>query len=227
MSVSTSFVRAENVRKNFGSVEVLKGVNLSLAPKEHFVIKGASGSGKSTFLHLLAGLDSLTSGKIFVDDCDLSKMNDTQLAIYRNKNVGLVFQFHYLLPSIKCEDNLLLPARISESSTAENLSAIRERVINLASELGVSHCLNKYPYELSGGEQQRINIIRALSLKPKLLLCDEPTGNLDSVNSDKVSRLLKELAEEFAATLIVVTHNERVASCFPREIVMKDGLLFE
>jgi ABC-type lipoprotein export system ATPase subunit len=145
-------------------------------------------------------------------------MSDDELANFRNSNVGFVFQFHFLLPSMTCRDNILLPARIGGRDTAK----VEKDTDELAKILGVTHCLQKFPFEISGGEQQRINIIRALSLRPKILLCDEPTGNLDSKNSEKVSTLLKNLAADFGATLMVVTHDDKVASFFPRKIVIVD-----
>jgi lipoprotein-releasing system ATP-binding protein len=149
----------------------------------------------------------------------LGELDDESLAEYRNHFVGFVFQFHFLLPSMTCEDNIYLPGRIAGA----DLSPIGKEMKVLAKELGVSHCLSKYPFQLSGGEQQRINIIRALSLRPKLLLCDEPTGSLDTKNSNIVIKILKELSQEFAATLIVVTHNEKLASEFPNRIFIEDG----
>jgi ABC-type lipoprotein export system ATPase subunit len=146
-------------------------------------------------------------------------MDDEELAQFRNQYVGFVFQFHFLLPSMTCRDNILLPARIGGRDTAP----VEKDIVELANYLGVTHCLSKFPFEISGGEQQRINIIRALSLRPKILLCDEPTGNLDSKNSEKVASLLKSLAAEFGATLLVVTHDDKVASFFPRKIVIEDG----
>jgi ABC-type lipoprotein export system ATPase subunit len=146
-------------------------------------------------------------------------MNDEELANFRNANVGFVFQFHFLLPSMSCWDNILLPARIGGHA----LKQVEKDCSELAKILGVTHCLSRFPFEISGGEQQRINIIRALSLRPKILLCDEPTGNLDSRNSEKVANLLKTLSHEFGATLMVVTHDDKVASFFPRKIVIEDG----
>jgi ABC-type lipoprotein export system ATPase subunit len=170
-------------------------------------------------LYLLGGLDHPTSGKVIIDNKNLTTMNDEELALFRNSNVGFVFQFHFLLPSMSCKDNILLPGRIG----GMNIKSIEKDVEELAKILGVLHCLPKFPYEISGGEQQRVNIIRALSLKPKMLLCDEPTGNLDSKNSEKVTNLLKHLASDFGATLLVVTHDDKVASFFPRKIVIEDG----
>jgi ABC-type lipoprotein export system ATPase subunit len=146
-------------------------------------------------------------------------LGDEELAQFRNQFVGFVFQFHFLLPSMTCRDNIFLPARIG----SRDLKQVEKDVQSLAEVLGVGHCLSKYPFEISGGEQQRINIIRALSLRPKILLCDEPTGNLDSKNSEKVASLLKSLAIEYGATLLVVTHDDKVASFFPRKIVIEDG----
>jgi ABC-type lipoprotein export system ATPase subunit len=214
-----SFIRLENVEKSFGTTKVLRGINISIQERELVAIRGASGSGKSTLLYLLGGLDQPTSGTVMINQKNISLMGDEELAQFRNNNVGFVFQFHFLLPSMNCRDNILLPARIG----AKPLAQVEADMLKLADILGVNHCLNKYPFEISGGEQQRVNIIRALSLRPKILLCDEPTGNLDSKNSEKVASLLKNLAAEFKATLLVVTHDDKVASYFPRKIVIEDG----
>ncbi|MBT3585227.1 MAG: ABC transporter ATP-binding protein [Halobacteriovoraceae bacterium] len=216
-----ALIQIDNLRKSFGKVSVLNGVSLELDAGEQYVIQGASGSGKSTLLYLLGGLDRATGGEIRVDNKVLADMNDQKLADYRNHYVGLVFQFHFLLPSMNCLKNILLPAQIGQASMRE----VEERVRPLAEALGVTHCLEKFPFELSGGEQQRVNIIRALSMRPQLLLCDEPTGNLDSENSQNVSKLLRDLAHEFGSTLVVVTHDGEVASCFSKRFVMQDGKL--
>lgn len=214
-----SFIRLENVEKSFGKTNVLRGINFSIQEKELVAIRGASGSGKSTLLYLLGGLDHPTSGKVIIDNKNLPQLSDEALAAFRNESVGFVFQFHFLLPSMTCRDNIMLPARIG----ARDMKRVQADAEKLAQILGVTHCLSKYPFEISGGEQQRINIIRALSLRPKILLCDEPTGNLDSKNTEKVATLLKNLAADFGATLLVVTHDDRVASYFPRKIVIEDG----
>ncbi len=212
-------IRLEQVEKSFGKTKVLRGINFDIAERELVAIRGASGSGKSTLLYLLGGLDQPTTGKVIIDGKNLSDMKDDDLALFRNTTVGFVFQFHFLLPSMTCRDNILLPARIG----GRDIKAVQENAEALAEYLGVTHCLNKFPFEISGGEQQRINIIRALSLRPKILLCDEPTGNLDSMNTEKVATLLKKLAQDYGTTLLVVTHDDRVASHFPRKIVIEDG----
>ncbi len=214
-----SFIVLSNVEKSFGQTKVLRGLNFKIDDGESVAIRGASGSGKSTLLYLLGGLDQPTSGTVVIAGKNLSVMGDEDLAQFRNANVGFVFQFHFLLPSMTCRDNILLPARIGGRDTAP----VEKDMHELAKYLGVTHCLEKFPFEISGGEQQRINIIRALSLRPKILLCDEPTGNLDSKNSEKVATLLKSLAADFGATLLVVTHDDKVASFFPRKIVIEDG----
>ncbi len=214
-----SFIQLQQVHKSFSQTHVLRGISLNIKEKEVVAIRGASGSGKSTLFYLLGGLDRPTKGQVFVNGQNLSEMNEEGLAQYRNSYVGFVFQFHFLLPSMTCQENILLPARIGQ----KDLNKVTLEMKKLAEFLGVTHCLSKSPHEISGGEQQRINIIRALSLRPKLLLCDEPTGNLDSKNSNKVVGLLKDLASEFGATLMVVTHDEKVASQFERKIVIEDG----
>jgi ABC-type lipoprotein export system ATPase subunit len=216
-----SFIKLQNVEKTFGTTKVLQGINLDIADRDLVAIRGASGSGKSTLLYLLGGLDVPTTGNVIINGQNLSKLSDKELADFRNQNVGFVFQFHFLLPSMTCIDNILLPARIGGGNI--NMKVVESDVAKLAKILGVEHCLKKFPYQLSGGEQQRINIIRALSMRPKILLCDEPTGNLDSKNSEKVADLLKNLAHDFGAILLVVTHDDKVASFFPRKIVIEDG----
>lgn len=212
-------IKVKNITKRFHHVEALRNVSLELERGEQYAICGASGSGKSTLMYLLGGLDTPSEGEIWVGDHLLSQMDDLQLATYRNRFVGFVFQFHFLLPSMTCINNILLPAKIGGHAIA----GVKKHAEALASELGVEHCLKKFPYQLSGGEQQRINIIRALSLKPKLLLCDEPTGNLDSVNSKRVTQLLKDLAKENSSTLVVVTHDQQVAQALSHRITIKDG----
>jgi lipoprotein-releasing system ATP-binding protein len=214
-----SFIHLEHVEKSFGKTNVLRGLNFTIEDKELVAIRGASGSGKSTLLYLLGGLDRPSSGKVIINGKNLASLGDEELARFRNTTVGFVFQFHFLLPSMNCRDNILLPGRIG----GHDLTRVEKDANKLAEILGVTHCLSKYPFEISGGEQQRVNIIRALSLRPKILLCDEPTGNLDSKNSEKVATLLKNLAADFDAILLVVTHDDKVASFFPRKIVIEDG----
>lgn len=214
-------IKIENVKKIYKKSHALNGITLSMNEGEEYLIRGASGSGKSTLLYLLGGLDRPTEGKVVVNQKNLVELSDEELALYRNRYVGFVFQFHFLLSSMNCLDNILLPGRLGGIHSEEILNRAKQ----LAEILNVEHCLDKFPYELSGGEQQRINIIRALSLKPKLLLCDEPTGNLDSENSQKVIQLLRSLAKEFHATLVVVTHDPQIAQSFSNQLLMKDGLL--
>lgn len=221
MNTSKVMIRIENVKKVYKKSYALNGVTMTMNEGEEYLIRGASGSGKSTLLYLLGGLERPDAGKVIVNQKDLVSLSDEELALYRNRYIGFVFQFHFLLPSMNCLDNILLPSRLGGVYTSE----IEYSVKALAKALHVEKCLTKYPYELSGGEQQRINIIRALSLKPKLLLCDEPTGNLDSENSQKVVQMLRALAREFNSTLVIVTHDPQIAQNFSNQFVMKDGLL--
>ncbi len=218
-----SLVTIKNISKDFSKVHALRSISLNLDEGGQYAIRGASGSGKSTLLYLLGGLDQPKNGEIIIHGKDIAKFNDDELANFRNNYVGFVFQFHFLLSSMNCIDNILLPGQIGGKKNKGQLEFAKE----LAKKLGVTHCLKKFPYELSGGEQQRINIIRALSLRPKLLLCDEPTGNLDSENSQIVTDLLKDLAIEFGSTLVVVTHDNQMAEQFENQFRMRDGEIFE
>jgi len=167
----------------------------------------------------LGALERPDSGTIKIGGRNLNDLNDAQLAKFRNESIGFVFQFHFLLPSMNCLNNILLPARIGGHS----LKDVKKRIVQFAKILKVEHCLKKYPFEISGGEQQRINIIRAISLKPKLLLCDEPTGNLDSKNTEVVLELLRSVSEQIGSTLIVVTHDEKISHSFQSKITIEDG----
>jgi lipoprotein-releasing system ATP-binding protein len=214
-----SWIKLSGVKKNFGATQVLRGIELELPPKELCVIRGSSGSGKSTLLYLMGGLDQPNAGEVVVAGKRLSQMNPAELALYRNRQVGFVFQFHFLLPSMTARQNCLLPAQIADV----DLVSVEKQIETWAQHLGISHILDKYPHQLSGGEQQRVNIIRAISLRPPLLLCDEPTGNLDSKNSQIVIQLLTEIAQTCGSTLVVVTHDDKVASFFSRKISIEDG----
>ena len=214
-----SYIEVRNIFKSFGKTPVLNGLSCNIESGEQVSLVGKSGSGKSTLLYLLGGLDYPSDGEIIVGEKKISSLDDESLANYRNNDVGFVFQFHYLLPSLNCLDNILLPAKIG----GQKIRSIKSYVLGLAEDLGVEHCLNKFPYEISGGEQQRVNIIRAISLSPKLILCDEPTGSLDSENSKKVISLLYRVSANIGATLVVVTHDIDVASQFQRKITIEDG----
>tara|TARA_B100000925_G_scaffold285772_1_gene262526 strand:- start:10775 stop:11443 length:669 start_codon:yes stop_codon:yes gene_type:complete len=210
--------------KSFSNTNVLKGVNLKIDKGGQYVIKGSSGSGKSTLLYLLGGLDRPDSGVISVDGESLANYSDEELANYRNQKIGFVFQFHFLLSSMNCMDNILLPASLSKKTSPNKVKPFVNEVAGL---LGVTECLDKMPFELSGGQQQRINLIRAISLKPDYLLCDEPTGSLDSVNTEIVCDFLFKLSRELNITLLTVTHDKNVASHFSHHLEMKDGILYQ
>lgn len=214
-----SFIQVSDVYKSYGNTEVLRGISFNIEAGSQLAIQGMSGSGKSTLLYLLGGLDQAQKGIVKINGQNLSQLSDEQLANFRNKSVGFVFQFHFLLPSMTCLDNILLPAKLGGASLKE----VKSRVQEFAETLGVSHCLKKYPFEISGGEQQRVNIIRATSLRPGILLCDEPTGNLDSKNSQKVVELIKDISSKLGTTLLVVTHDVKVADQFSQKITIEDG----
>ena len=211
----------ENIKKIYGKHTVIENCELQLKPKEHCALVGSSGSGKSTLLYLIGGLEKADKGRIIVNQQDYSQLNEDQLAKSRNENIGFIFQFHFLLATLTCWKNILLPIKIGNRSIKD----YEEKIKDYAKYLSVEHCLNSFPYQLSGGEQQRINLIRAVIMRPKILLCDEPTGNLDSTNSKKVIDLLRNLANESGATLLVVTHDEKIASSFPRKLIIEDGRL--
>ena len=212
-------ISLKNVVKKYAQRTVLNGISLDLDAKTQYVIKGPSGSGKSTLLYLIAGMEYLDGGEIRYQDLLINELNDQDLASYRNLQVGLIFQFHFLLSTLSNLENILLPARIAGVS----LRKIKSNVLDLAKILGVEELLKKYPYQLSGGELQRINILRAISLTPKVILGDEPTGSLDQENSKRVITLLRDVATSIGSTLLVVTHDDLVASGFQNHLYMEDG----
>lgn len=213
------FIEVENLEKKYKQSPVLRGLNFKVEKSDELAIVGSSGSGKSTLLYILGGLEKPDKGRVLIEGLEISKLGDVELSHFRNTQIGFVFQFHFLLPSMTCLDNMLLPAKIG----GIDLREIEDRVRDLASILKVDYCLDKYPFEISGGEQQRINIIRAISLNPTLLLCDEPTGNLDSKNSEIVMNLLRTVAAKIGSTLIMVTHNDKISDSFHHKISIEDG----
>ncbi len=213
------FIDVQNLEKSYGNTRVLRNLSFGVEKSKELVIVGSSGSGKSTLLYVLGALEKADKGKVIIDGVDISQLDDEQLARFRNEFIGFVFQFHFLLPSMNCLDNILLPAKIG----GHKLQPVKRRVLEFAKILKVEHCLKKYPFEISGGEQQRINIIRAISLNPKLILCDEPTGNLDSKNTQTVVELLRGLSEKTNSTLLLVTHDVGVAESFSHKITIEDG----
>lgn len=213
------FLEVNNLHKTYNKTKVLRGLEFSLESASDAAIVGSSGSGKSTLLYILGALEKPDQGSVIIDGQDITKLDDKRLARFRNEFIGFIFQFHFLLPSMNCIDNILLPAKIGD----HKVSLIKDRAYEFAKILKVEHCLKKFPFEISGGEQQRINIIRAISLNPKILLCDEPTGNLDSKNTQTVLNLLKGISEKIDSTLIVVTHDVSVSNAFERKITIEDG----
>jgi lipoprotein-releasing system ATP-binding protein len=211
-----------DLHKNFETpqlLHVLRGIHLEIAKGELLCIVGASGVGKSTFLHLLGGLDRPTLGKILYEGQDIARLNENQLADFRNKKIGFVFQFHHLLPEFTALENAMMPALIRGVSYKK--AAERAQVI--LRDFGLSQRIDHKPGELSGGEQQRVAVARALCMEPQVVLADEPTGNLDTHTGDDVFALLKDLNKRKALTLVIVTHNEKLSAQADRVVRMVDG----
>ncbi len=220
-------LQVRQIRKEFitrsGSLPVLCGIDLDLDSDKSLAIMGQSGSGKSTLLHILGGLDKPSSGKILLDGLDPLSMNETDLAHYRNQKVGFVFQDHYLLPQCTVLENVLMPSLLGSLAKLEVLQLAKD----LLARVGLENRDKHMPSELSGGERQRVAVARALIMRPRLLLADEPTGNLDKRNANMIMRLLLKLHEEEKNILVVVTHSQELAGLFPRVVNMDDGLLVE
>ncbi|MDO8445860.1 MAG: ABC transporter ATP-binding protein [Deltaproteobacteria bacterium] len=220
-------IEAREVNKSYGSqgkrVDVLKGLNLSINRGEKLAIVGASGAGKSTLLHILGTLDRPVSGEVLYGGMNPFTLNDAALAGFRNKRIGFVFQFHHLLPEFSAVENVMMPAVIAGISPAD---ATRE-AIEILKEVGLENRLTHKPGELSGGEQQRVAVARALVLKPDALLADEPTGNLDAVTGESVHNLLMEINANKGVTMIIVTHNEKLAGRMERVVALIDGKAVE
>ena len=212
-------IKTENLTRTYGKgdgkVTALAGVDITINDGEMVAIIGKSGSGKSTLLNLLGGLDKATEGKVFYNDKDLSTMNDTKLSEFRLKNIGFVFQFFDLIPELTAEENVLFPAKLAKKKeTTES---------DLYTALDITDRVKHYPSELSGGQQQRAAIARALINDPDVILCDEPTGNLDKASGEEVMNLLKRLNQEQNKTVIIVTHDESIASGADRIVRIEDG----
>ena len=218
-----SFLEAKSVSKSYwiGSrqLEVLHQVDLRIYPGESVCVMGPSGAGKSTLLHILGTLDRPTAGAVFWGDEDLGKYSDERLAEFRNEKMGFVFQFHHLLPEFSALENVMMPGRIA-GQTVKEAKLQAEKWLD---ELGLRSRERHFPNELSGGEQQRVAIARALVRQPAVLFADEPTGNLDSANSQNIQALFRELQRKYGLTLVVVTHDEGFARAFERLLVMRDG----
>ena len=200
-------------------VEILRGIDLVLPAGQFVAIMGASGSGKSTLLGLLAGLDTPTSGKVIIDGVDITGLNEDALALVRGRKIGFVFQSYQLIPTLTAEENVLLPYELSGGDVAAGLTRARELLTNV----GLADRMDHYPVQLSGGEQQRVALARAFMCKPPILMADEPTGNLDSVNGAHVLDLLISLNQREGTTLVLVTHDRALASRADRIVTLSDG----
>ncbi len=216
-------LEAKNIRKIYGELEVLKGIDLSINQGEIVSIVGSSGAGKTTLLQLLGTLDKPDSGKVLWDSVNPFELSANKLASFRNQHIGFVFQFHQLLPEFTAVENVMMPALIGGKSIAES----EDRAILLLKKLGLESRIKHQPTALSGGEQQRVAVCRALMNQPKIIFADEPSGNLDSKNSDELHRLFFDLRDEFNQTFVIVTHNESLASMADRKLVMKDGRIVD
>lgn len=220
-------VRTVGVTKTFQhgerSLDVLRGINLELGAGEIAAVVGASGVGKSTLLHLLGTLDLPSAGQIHFDGVDVTRLSATKLADFRNNHIGFVFQFHHLLPEFTAMENAMMPGLIRRQNRRECEARARQ----ILDRVGLSHRLTHRPGELSGGEQQRVALARALFLKPRLLLADEPTGNLDTRTSREMHGMFFELNRELGMTILLVTHNDELAAQVPRRLRMVDGVIEE
>ena len=214
-------IKAKDIRKSFGSLEVLKGISLEVSKGEVVAIVGASGAGKTTLLQILGTLSSADSGSLTIDGVELSGLGDKALSRFRNERIGFVFQFHHLLPEFTALENVCIPAFIARRDRAE----VEAKACELLEMMGLKERLEHKPAQLSGGEQQRVAIARALINSPAVLLADEPSGNLDSRNRDEIHQLFFELRDKLGQTVVIVTHDEGLASMADRKITMSDGTI--
>ncbi len=212
-------IKATNIHRSFGKLEVLKGIDLEIPKAEIVSIVGASGAGKTTLLHIIGTLDKPDEGTLTLNDIALNKLNDKKLSEFRNKNIGFVFQFHHLLPEFTAFENICIPAYIAGLSK----KAASEKAMNLLEFMNLVNRKDHKPSELSGGEQQRIAVARALVNEPAVILADEPSGNLDSASAKDLHKLFFSLRDEFKQTFVIVTHNEELANMADRKLTMKDG----
>jgi lipoprotein-releasing system ATP-binding protein len=212
-------ITATNIHKSYGSLEVLKGIDIAVMQGEVISIVGASGAGKTTLLHILGTLDKPDMGIVEINGVAITKLNSRKLAEFRNKNIGFVFQFHHLLPEFTALENVCIPAFIAGTSQKEAETNAKE----LLDFLGLKDRLNHKPSELSGGEQQRVAVARALINKPSVIMADEPSGNLDSATAKDLHQLFFTLRDQMKQTFIIVTHNEELAKLSDRRFVIKDG----
>lgn len=210
---------AKGITKNYGTLQVLKGVDIDIKAAEIVSITGASGAGKSTLLHILGTLDNADSGSITMNNENISALKGKKLANFRNKNIGFIFQFHHLLPEFTAIENVCIPAWIG----GKNRSVTEKKAKELLDQLGLSHRFGNKPSELSGGEQQRVAVARALINNPSIIMADEPTGNLDSANAYELHQLFIKLRDLYGQTFLIVTHNDALAKLSDRIIQMKDG----
>ncbi|HEX2630011.1 MAG TPA: ABC transporter ATP-binding protein [Chitinophagaceae bacterium] len=209
----------KNIYKRYGLVEVLKGVDIEIGRGEIVSIVGPSGSGKSTLLHILSTLDRADQGEVIMNNTKINTLQGKKLAAFRNRNIGFVFQFHHLLPEFSALENVCIPGWLAGTRKKE----VEERAKELLTMLGLSHRVDNKPNQLSGGEQQRVAVARALINKPEIVFADEPTGNLDSNNARELHQLFFDLRKQFQQTFLIVTHNEELATQSDRVLHMKDG----
>jgi lipoprotein-releasing system ATP-binding protein len=211
---------AKNIQKRYETVEVLKGVDVDIKQGEMVSIIGSSGAGKSTLLHILGTLDKPDAGEVFINNQPVHQLNGKKLAAFRNKHIGFVFQFHHLLPEFSALENVCIPGWIAGRRKTE----LTEEAKKLLTKLGLANRIDNKPNQMSGGEQQRVAVARALINKPDIIFADEPTGNLDSHHAKELHKLFLELCDEFNQTFVIVTHNEDLAAQSKRVLKMKDGL---
>lgn len=214
-----TIIEAKDLHKSFGTLEVLKGVHLCVQQGEILAIVGKSGAGKTTLLQILGTLDRPTSGQVFINGQDVFRLSEKDLATFRNRHIGFIFQFHQLLPEFTALENVMMPALISGASRAKS----KQRAEQLLTELGLQERLHHKPNALSGGEKQRVAAARALMMSPAVILADEPTGSLDEANKQELNRLLLHLREQYGQTIIIVTHDKDLTSIADRVVEMVDG----
>ncbi len=215
-------LQVQNIEKKFGKIEVLKGISFDIEKSKIVSIIGASGAGKTTLLHILGTLEKPDNGKVLLENNSIFDLKNKDLATFRNKKIGFVFQFHHLLPEFSALENVMIPAQIENEMSKKDMKNYAEFLLN---KMQLSHRLHHKPSQLSGGEQQRVAIARALMNKPALILADEPTGNLDTKTSQEIVELMFSLREEFEQTFILVTHNNDIAKASDKILHLQDGKL--